>query len=218
MAKHTQPRHTHLPESSHLAWPVTHVCEVDGYTMFQLSLRATRSSLWGSLREGWRPRICAVLCHYLDRHSSRKSGDGCCFPFREFSLCSSLQSFVAQLGFNFIFRLVSPLPLLHSPGFLCVSPLLSHSVCLCVLLPVWVPAPTPTLPSLSFLPFSLPLRLSWDRSSGLVAICCLFLWGWDQMASNRSSQSPWLPGWQSTWERHILQPGAVRPFLRGERK
>lgn len=42
----------------------------------------------------------------------------------------------------------------------------------------------------------------------------LFLWGWDQMASNRSSWSPWLPGWQSSWERHILQPGAVRPFLR----
>ena len=70
-------------------------------------------------------------------------------------------------------------------------------------------------------PFSLPSCLSWDRSSGLVAICCLFfffLWGWDQMASNRSSWSPWLPGWQSTWERHVLQPGAVRPFLRGRKK
>lgn len=91
---------------------------------------------------------------------------------------------------------------------------------LCLLLP------TPIRPSVSLLPsfhpfLSLPLRLSWDRSSGLVAICCFaffFLWGWDQMASNRSSWSPWLPGWQSTWERHILQPGAVRPFLRGREK
>lgn len=40
------------------------------------------------------------------------------------------------------------------------------------------------------------------------------------MASNRSSWSPWLPEWQSTWERHILKPGVVRPCLRGgkERK
>lgn len=92
---------------------------------------------------------------------------------------------------------------------------------LCSLLPPPVrPHLTSSLPS--FLPFlSLPLLLSWDRSSGLVAICCFFfffLWGWDQMASNRSSWSPWLRGWRSTWERQILQPGAVRPFLWGGRK
>lgn len=68
----------------------------------------------------------------------------------------------------------------------------------------------------SFLPAFLPfaLFLCFSLETGLVAwlpSAAFFLWGWDQMASNRSSWSPWLPGWQSTWERHILQPGAVRP-------
>lgn len=76
---------------------------------------------------------------------------------------------------------------------------------------------SPLLPSLSLF-----LRVS--PETGLVAwlpsaaFFFFFLWGWDQMASNRSSWSPWLPGWQSIWERHILQPGAARPFLRGRKK
>lgn len=128
--------------------------------------------------------------------------------------------------FNFSLSLCVLFPLLLLSLFLFLFPLFFFLNCsfpgllLCFLLPTPIrPHLVSSLPSfLSFL--SLPLRLSWDRSSGLVAICCLFffLWGWDQMASNRSSWSPWLPGWQSTWERHILQPGAVRSFLWGGKK
>lgn len=118
------------------------------------------------------------------------------------------------------------------PFFLLISSLLClpppHFFCLCFFYPVpsWSPSACVSVP----LPGSLSLEtglVAWLPSAAWVVFCVsacayararvhvgLFLWGWDQMASNRSSWSPWLPGWQSSWERHILQPGAVRPFLR----
>lgn len=95
----------------------------------------------------------------------QKSGDGWCFSPRGFSLCSSLGSPGAQLGFNFVSLFASPPPLcsnlLGSCVFLCSSPI---TACFSVL-PVWAPRP-----QLSFLsPSFSSLFLSVSLETGLVA-------------------------------------------------
>lgn len=138
-------------------------------------------------------------------------------PSLWFSSSHSLQGYI---GFSFIFAWRLPFPqLLLSSFSVSISTLLwnvrfQSRSCACFSRHQSAPASPCSPPSI---PFSLFLCVSLE--TGLVAwlpsaaLLFFFLWGWDQMASNRSSWSPWLPGWQSTWERHILQPGAVRPFM-----
>lgn len=136
------------------------------------------------------------------------------------SLLHSLWRYIAQLDAASFLHCVSSFPDSCLPCFLFLFPLFSKmfiSRTASVLSSLGI-----SLPQYLLSPLSLFLRVSLE--TGLVAwlpsaaLFFFFLWGWDQMASNRSSWSPWLPGWQSTWERHILQPGAVRPFLRGRKK